>query len=167
MSFISALALVLLTMVGYAMGAAFVSPGKKPHPVLLDVFVVLALIVAALSTPHLFPEGFLRHLAWIGIAMVVGGLLVLPRRGTFSPLTAEDLPAYKNPIMQRWMTFSLKIGNFQSRILLSLLYFTILLPFSAAQTFLGDPMGMKASHKPGWLAWQHTSDTLEKAQREF
>lgn len=43
-------------------------------------------------------------------------------------------------LWRKWKALAWKIGNFQARVLLSLLYFTLLLPFGVGLRLLSDPL---------------------------
>jgi hypothetical protein len=53
----------------------------------------------------------------------------------------------------RWLILARKIGNFQSRILLTLFYFVIVLPFGLGVRLLADPLHIRA-RAPTDTAWQ-------------
>ena len=55
-------------------------------------------------------------------------------------------------LWQRWLTLARKIGDFQSRIILTLFYFTIAAPFGLIVTALADPLHRKS--RPRASAWQ-------------
>jgi len=46
-------------------------------------------------------------------------------------------------LWQAWKRVAHKIGNFQSRVLLTVLYFVLVLPFGLAVRFFSDPLRIK------------------------
>jgi hypothetical protein len=57
-------------------------------------------------------------------------------------------------LRQAWERFKVIariIGNFQSRVLLTLFYFVILAPFGLGVRLFGDPLGLKRQHRSHWL----------------
>ncbi len=49
-----------------------------------------------------------------------------------------------------WKRLAHKIGNFQARVLLSIIYVTVVLPFGVISRLLSDPLRIK--HRPtAWL----------------
>lgn len=44
---------------------------------------------------------------------------------------------------QWWKSIAEKIGNFQSRLILTIFYFTIAMPFALGIKFLADPLRLK------------------------
>lgn len=47
-----------------------------------------------------------------------------------------------------WTELSTHIGNFQARVLLTLIYFTWLVPFGALMRVFSDPLDIRSIHKP-------------------
>ncbi len=66
-----------------------------------------------------------------------------------------------------WKAFGRFMGNLVARIVLSLFYFTIFVPFAAVARLFTDPLALKNSQQAFWLA-RHTADqTLSEASRQF
>jgi hypothetical protein len=68
----------------------------------------------------------------------------------------------------RWKRFAQKVGDFQARLILTVIYFLILGPFGLVVGFLRDPLRVK--HAPQTSIWvprepEHAS--LESAKRQF
>jgi hypothetical protein len=53
-------------------------------------------------------------------------------------------------LWQGWKRFGKKLADVQARLLLTLVYFTIVLPFGYAVRLLADPLAIKAGHRAGW-----------------
>ena len=69
---------------------------------------------------------------------------------------------------QKWMALSRVAGNFLARILVSIFYFTVMLPFSLSVTLFGDPLGLKEqSSSDHWLPRQAKPDSLTESARQF
>lgn len=71
-------------------------------------------------------------------------------------------------LWSRWEPIATKIGNFQARVILSLLYVLIVTPFGLAVRFLSDPLRLK--HEQELTFWQTKEvpdATLEQARRQF
>ncbi|RME59166.1 hypothetical protein D6779_04935, partial [Candidatus Parcubacteria bacterium] len=49
-----------------------------------------------------------------------------------------------NKIWERWKWFGQLIGDFVARIILSLFYFTVVVPFALGVRLLGNPLTAKA-----------------------
>lgn len=68
----------------------------------------------------------------------------------------------------RWRELSQKAADTQARILLTIFYFTIMLPFGVVFGLLKDPLQIK--RKPQgtyWLERKPSVTTLESARRQF
>ena len=50
----------------------------------------------------------------------------------------------------RWMKIAGVIGDFQSRVVLSLFYFVIVLPFGLVVRVFGDPLRINRNRDSGW-----------------
>jgi hypothetical protein len=70
-------------------------------------------------------------------------------------------------IWNLWQRFGRFIGNLVGRVILSIFYFTIMLPFSLGATLLGDMLKIKQKDQPYWVPRQPLSDSLEQARRQF
>jgi len=66
-----------------------------------------------------------------------------------------------------WQRFGKFIGDIVGRVVLSVFYFTILLPFGIGATFFGDTLGLKKKPSANWEDRETPSATLETARRQF
>ncbi|MEZ4768317.1 MAG: hypothetical protein R2844_07815 [Caldilineales bacterium] len=71
-------------------------------------------------------------------------------------------------LWDRWMVLARKIGKFQSRILLTLFYFVIVLPFGLAVRLLADPLHIRRhqSRDTAWLPRETHDKELADAHRQ-
>ena len=68
---------------------------------------------------------------------------------------------------EKWKKIAHRIGVFQSKILLSILYVTIVLPFSIAMRIFFDPLRLKPDNSSTyWLKRTVEKDSLEEARRQ-
>ena len=67
----------------------------------------------------------------------------------------------------KWLAISRVAGNFLSRILVTVFYFTIMLPFSLGVTFFSDPLKLKNTTASHWQPRESASERLEDARRQF
>jgi ABC-type sulfate transport system permease subunit len=68
----------------------------------------------------------------------------------------------------RWRALSQKAADTQARILLTVFYFTVMVPFGIVFGIIKDPLNIK--HKPQgtfWLDRKPASETLADAKRQF
>ncbi len=67
-----------------------------------------------------------------------------------------------------WKEIAACIGDFQSRLLLTLFYFTIALPFGLLLRLVSDPLRVRRPPAgTGWLRRQAQNPDLPSAQRQF
>ena len=67
-----------------------------------------------------------------------------------------------------WMELVVYIGDFQSRALLTTLYFTIVVPFAGLSRLLGDPLRLRTVQADtGWIERQTQDTDLEAVRRQF
>ncbi len=79
-----------------------------------------------------------------------------------------NLPDYKR-IWEWWKPVAHKIGNFNSRVILTLFYFTLFVPFALLVKFATDPLRIKAKTKKGWIqrAEEPVDNQIERARKQF
>jgi hypothetical protein len=68
-------------------------------------------------------------------------------------------------LWEGWKRLAHRIGNFQARVLLTLLYAILVFPFGVVVRLLADPLRIK--HRPeAWLAHPESPATLEWSRRQ-
>ena len=67
----------------------------------------------------------------------------------------------------RWMVIAHKIGTFQSRVLLNVFYFLILLPFGLGVKLFADPLHLKRRRGSHWIGKAAGTASWEHARRQF
>lgn len=67
----------------------------------------------------------------------------------------------------RWKAIAHVIGEFQSRVVLSLFYFVVLGPFGVGVVLFGDPLRIRPGAGTGWLERPGTADIGAWARRQF
>lgn len=68
----------------------------------------------------------------------------------------------------RWREMSQKAANVQARILLTIFYFTMMLPFGIVMGLFKDPLRIKQRPSGSyWVERKPTSGTLADAKRQF
>jgi len=165
MELISALALVLLTLVGYSSGAVLGARHRTPVPRLLDLAVVLALWVVALVTrPELGKWGAIG--VWLVVGILDGAVLSRVRAARYPQAKAGTRAA---GMWKAWKGFARRMGNYQSRVLMALLYFTLVLPFGLGVALLSDPLRLKAgAAESNWRPKQlPVKPSAAEAERQY
>jgi hypothetical protein len=69
-------------------------------------------------------------------------------------------------LWSRWKILALKIGTFQSRILLSLFYFLVIPPFAAITKIFTDPLGMKKAPPPNGIRKKQGRKIFSRNRRD-
>ena len=65
-----------------------------------------------------------------------------------------------------WKQLAHKIGNFQARVLLTVLYAVLILPFGVVVRCFSDPLRLKRSPQ-GWLDHGEAASTMDWARRQW
>ena len=68
-------------------------------------------------------------------------------------------------LWQAWKALARKIGDFQARVLLTIFYALLVLPFGLAVRFFADPLRIKQLPKQ-WLDHSDEPTNLEWARRQ-
>ena len=172
MDFVTGLALVLLTLVGYSSGTVLGGKNRLVVPSLFDLIVVAVLWAGALTTRPVLGK-ILAILVWIAVGITVGACLTAMRRGRYpklsqkKPVTSQNVSGLRR-LWQGWKAFAAEMGNFQGRALLAFFYFIIVTPFGVPVRLFSDPLRLrKAKGSSFWLKEQPVSSTLEKAREQF
>jgi hypothetical protein len=70
-------------------------------------------------------------------------------------------------LWERWKIIAEKIGTFQAKVILGLLYFVLLGPVALVRRLVADPLGLRrtegATH---WIPRPSAEATLEGAQKQ-
>lgn len=184
MEFLSALALVMLTLVGYASGMALVGRERERdvQPFIWDLLLVVGLWVAAFRYRGVIGEG-LSLLVWLVAALILGAALTAVRvAGQPAAMPKSELPEHvlkldsltaaipQNPFRrawEAWKAFAADMGNVQGRFLMGFFYFIIVTPFGLAFRLFSDSLGMKkVPPNSGWSVKEPLGVTLEEAQEQ-
>jgi hypothetical protein len=169
MEFLSIVALVLLTLVGYSSGATLAGQGKKVTPDLPDVAAVVLLWAAAVAARPILGK-WLSIGVWLGVGLAVGALGVALRQARYPLDKAATPPAAPGlaRLWSAWKAFSRRLGNYQSRVWLALFYFLIVIPFGLGVRLFSDPLGLKTRRaESAWTAREKPAADLESARSQF
>jgi hypothetical protein len=172
MDFISKLALILLTLTGYSMGAVLGSRDRSATPQPLDLGVIVMLWIAALAS-----HANLGRWAAIGLWLIVAGLMSfgltslrrnkMPTKAT-GTMTSIQERGFLKGLWESWKGFAREMGNYQSRILLAFFYFVAVAPFGLLVRLFSDPLRIKLSTRSSfWVTRAPASAELDEARRQF
>ena len=77
-----------------------------------------------------------------------------------------EKPAWTN-LLERWKRFGKWLGDFQARLILTVLYFVIVAPFALIVRFAADPLSIKP-HQQGWrLKAESKGAPMDRALNQF
>ena len=68
---------------------------------------------------------------------------------------------------QAWKRFGQFIGDFIGRLVLTVFYFTLFMPFGLGVRFLGDPLAIRSRGRSKWLERTTKDLTLEDTGRLY
>ncbi len=72
------------------------------------------------------------------------------------------------PLWHRVKECARKVGDFQARLILSLLYLVIIGPYALVVKFFTDPLRLGAERLPEWLVrYRPVASTLAQSRRQF
>jgi len=175
MNTLSYVALILLSLVGYSGGAVGkAGPHIELRPKIIDLVLVIAIWTGAIySRAAQDINKWMLILIWVILSIIFGVSAVSLRR----PPEETDLKqkalaqAPVNvfvKIWQIWSEFSRRMGSFQSRILLSLLYFMAVTPFAVAAKMLSDPLNLKFQRRSSWWIPKKESESeIDQFRKQF
>ena len=69
-------------------------------------------------------------------------------------------------LWEAWKQLAHRIGNFQARVLLTVIYSVLVLPFGLAVRWFGDPLRIKR-RQSAWLDHADDSTDLAWARRQW
>jgi len=73
--------------------------------------------------------------------------------------------AFLRKFWESWKRVGGFIGDFLGRLILTLLYFTLVLPFGVVMHFLRDPLTLRRGGPPAWRAREPDPASIEAARR--
>ncbi len=168
MNFLSALALILFTLVGYSSGRILARFRYKVAPGVLDIIIITILWVGALLTRNDLGKWW-AILVWLLLGCVAGFLISLILRDG-KPTKRPELTA-STPLRrawEAWKNFSQVMGDFQGRVLLIWFYFVIVTPFGLIARFASDPLHLKRSTGNSfWQDFPTQKDQLDDARNQY
>ena len=71
-------------------------------------------------------------------------------------------------VWKRWQQFGQLIGDLFARIVLTILFFTVLLPFGIGIRLFGDPLKLKSDNQGTyWMEYSADAPNLLRSRRQF
>ena len=68
---------------------------------------------------------------------------------------------------KQWMRIAMVIGNFNSRVFLTVFYAIIVLPFGVIVRVFGDPLKIKGRRSSTWSDIQNPTRSIEDGRKQF
>lgn len=175
MEIISFMVLILLSLVGYSVGAVG-KAGKSVQlkPQIIDLILISVIWAGAIYSRVGFDfNKWLMILVWVVLGILIGVLAIWPRK-----LPEEKVSISKEPkeittnlfkkLWQSWGSFSKRMGDFQSRIFLSMFFFIVVSPFALAVKMFSDPLRIRyRGNESHWLSKMTTKIDLEQSRKQF
>ncbi|MBI4246541.1 MAG: hypothetical protein HY728_10005 [Candidatus Rokubacteria bacterium] len=85
-----------------------------------------------------------------------------------SAIAGSSRPGALRRFWDGWKRVGRKIGDFQARVLLTIVYFMAIAPFALVVRWATDPLALKTTTARGWqLRPAAPPLTLERARRQF
>jgi hypothetical protein len=175
MDVISFIVLILLSLVGFSAGAV-AKAGKSVQlkPQISDLILITVIWAGAIySRIVLDINRWLVIILWLILSGSIGTFSVWLRQVPAEKDLSEKEPLkiaknFLQGLWQSWRSFSIRMGNFQSRIVLSLFFFTIVTPFALTLKTFSDPLriGYRGSES-NWLPRMQSENNLERFKRQF
>jgi len=69
-------------------------------------------------------------------------------------------------LWEAWKRIAHKIGNFQARVLLTILYIVLVLPFGLGVRLFADPLQIR-KRPTGWLDQEPAAHDMDWARRQW
>jgi hypothetical protein len=174
MDALSLIALILLSLVGYSAGVVLAVRGvSDPKPGIFDLFLIVLIwggaVYAKVNTGI---NRWLLILVCAVSACLIAWLISLLRKGRQGDIKSEshegDRLEGKPSLWKRWTEFSKRMGGFESRVVLSLFYFIIVLPFALIVRLFSDPLRLKMKSAPShWLATKPLESAEDNFRKQF
>lgn len=70
-------------------------------------------------------------------------------------------------IWEGWKRFGQRVGDIFARVVLTIFYFTIFMPFGLGVRFFSDPLAIKTRPADLWMARSTRDKTMADARRQF
>jgi hypothetical protein len=172
MELLSTIAIFLLTLVGYSLGAVLCAGRERSTtPGILDLFVLILLWIGAYLLRTMLGQWF-TILVGFTIALILAYLRTLPTLGRQTSTSPDvDQPreaSFLRRFWEGWKALAAAMGNYQGRLVLSFFYFVIVSPWGLLTRLFSDPLQLKRVQGISlWNSRDSVTGDLEEAKRQF
>jgi hypothetical protein len=161
-------------MFGYSTGAVIkAGHGRELKPQIIDLLLIIVIwAIAIYSALALNMNRWLLVLIWLILSVFIGILSIWPRKlPVIKPLGSQVHKDTSRNILTKawrgWGNFSKQMGGFQSRLILSFLYFILASLLALFLKIFADPLNIKGSIKDSyWLPKEKGENDLEQFRRQ-
>jgi hypothetical protein len=84
-----------------------------------------------------------------------------------NPIPAVEAQGFWRRAWEGWKRLAHKIGVFNTRVIMSLLYFVIVLPMGLVFRLVSDPLHLKEPKDSNWLPLPHHDHAIEQVRQQF
>jgi hypothetical protein len=70
-------------------------------------------------------------------------------------------------VWAEWIDLSRYIGDFQAKLILTIVYFTLFVPFGVGLRLLGDPLGQRRHRHTAWVGRSTPDSDLAGLRRQY
>jgi hypothetical protein len=144
---------------------------KRAVPGRIDLAAVAILWTEALATGDALGRSS-GMLVWFAVGLLLGIVLArIHAVGYRAEQPGSEANDHGESLFQRvrrsWAEFAGKMGNCQSRILIMLLYFNVILPFGVGLRILSDPLNLHGMPgETGWVKREGPPASVQDARRQ-
>jgi len=172
MELLSTIAIFLLTLVGYSLGAVLCAGrARSTAPGIPDFFLLILLWVGAYLLRTMLGQ-WLTILVGFTIALILAYLRTLPTLGQRASTPPQVNQRRELPFLRRlwegWKELAAGMGNYQGRLVLIFFYFVIVSPWGLITRLIIDPLQLKRTQGTSlWNSRDSVAGDLEEAKRQF
>lgn len=172
MNVLSVLFFMILIMVAYSCGATIiVGRGRAAAPGLADLGGLSLLWILGISTQSALGKGH-AMLVWLPTAVLLGSCLTRVRLESLQtqampPETARRGKWWRS-IWEGWKSYATRMGNYQGRMMLAVVYFAVITPWGLIVRFFSDPLQVRSSSTASfWIQREALQADMEESKRQF
>ena len=75
--------------------------------------------------------------------------------------------AFLKLLWELWKKFAYAFGTFMSRVILTIMYFTVIMPWGVCIRIFSDPLNIKTFSQSGWKSHTKPPTTMQEITRQF
>lgn len=158
-------ATVLLTFFGASVGAVAAAREPTARPELMEVLLPPAVAAAVLVVPADLNRWLVLVLAMVSGIVLTSICRTLIGSAEYAPRTVGHR-SNASDAQPSWRRFLHAVGSYQSRLALSLFYFTLVAPFALIARLSQDPLGLN-TRETGDSHWRGRDSDRDDLSRPY